>query len=195
MSQKQKGFAALETILIIVIVAVISGIGWYALHTKHQTDKILSQADKISQSVPVQSNKSAPSSKSSAGQKYLVIKEWGVRIPYSSSDTYSYVYRTDTPTIIDVISKNLSDKFGCTQFGAGEIGKAQGSDPSAPDESSESVAQYDKENPGRFVHIGNYYYAFVHDQASCSETVTLEAQNAANDEMSKLVLNMQATPQ
>jgi hypothetical protein len=54
----QKGFAALEGFLILVIIAVISGIGWYAIHTKHQTDKILSQADKISQSTPVKSTKS-----------------------------------------------------------------------------------------------------------------------------------------
>jgi hypothetical protein len=46
----QKGFAALEGFLILVIITVVGGIGWYAIHTKHQTDKILSQADKISQS-------------------------------------------------------------------------------------------------------------------------------------------------
>jgi hypothetical protein len=52
MYKSQKGFAVLEGFLILVIIAVISGIGWYAIHTKHQTDKILSQADKISQSTP-----------------------------------------------------------------------------------------------------------------------------------------------
>lgn len=50
MRSSQKGFAVLETLLILVIIGTIGGIGWYAIHTKHQTDKILSQADKISQS-------------------------------------------------------------------------------------------------------------------------------------------------
>jgi hypothetical protein len=48
----QKGFAALESLLILVIIGLIGGVGWYVVHTKHQTDKILSQADKISQSAP-----------------------------------------------------------------------------------------------------------------------------------------------
>lgn len=188
----QTGFAPLEALLILVIVGVVGGIGWYAIHTKHQTDKILSQADQISKSTPV---KSTAVDKNTSPLKYLVIKEWGVRIPYSGSDTYTYIYDANTPTIIDVISKNLSDKFGCTEFGAGEIGKATGSDPSAPDENSEPVAQYDKENPGRFVHIGNYYYSFVHDQAACSGSVTLGAQNAANSTMAEFVKNMEAIPQ
>jgi hypothetical protein len=50
--KNQQGFAVLESLLILVIIAIIGGIGWYAIHTKHQTDKILSQADKISQSTP-----------------------------------------------------------------------------------------------------------------------------------------------
>jgi hypothetical protein len=60
----QKGFAALEGLLILVIIAVIGGIGWYAVHTKHQTDKILSQADKISQSTPASKSASHPYQKS-----------------------------------------------------------------------------------------------------------------------------------
>ncbi|MGH7156560.1 MAG: hypothetical protein ACREGG_00355 [Candidatus Saccharimonadales bacterium] len=54
-NNSQKGFAVVESLLILVIIAVIVGIGWYAWHTKHQTDKILSQADKISQSAPTAS--------------------------------------------------------------------------------------------------------------------------------------------
>jgi len=61
-NEKPKSFAVFETVLILVVVVVISGIGWFALHTKHQTDKILFQADKISQSTPVTSKNIAASS-------------------------------------------------------------------------------------------------------------------------------------
>jgi hypothetical protein len=40
----QKGFAALESLLIIVVVAIIGFTGWYALHAKKATDKSLTTA-------------------------------------------------------------------------------------------------------------------------------------------------------
>lgn len=64
MNKTQKGFAIVETLLILIVIAVIGGVGWYALHTKNQTDKILSQADKISQSTPITTKKSPSSTQS-----------------------------------------------------------------------------------------------------------------------------------
>lgn len=57
MNKTQKGFAALEGLLILIIVAIIGGIGWYAYNSKTKTDKILSQADQISQSTPIEKQK------------------------------------------------------------------------------------------------------------------------------------------
>jgi len=85
MVKNQKGFAILETFLILVILGVIGGISWYAIHTKHQTDKILSQADKISQGTPITSNTKSPQSSVSNIPGYLDIKEWGVKIKLSSN--------------------------------------------------------------------------------------------------------------
>lgn len=78
MHYKQNGFAILETILILVVIGVIGATGWYALHTKNQTDKILAQSEKTSQST-INQNKTAQTA-----QQYLVIKEWGVRLKLSA---------------------------------------------------------------------------------------------------------------
>lgn len=59
MKKTQKGFALLETLLILIVIGILGAVGWYALHTKHQTDQILSQADKISQSTPAESSSAA----------------------------------------------------------------------------------------------------------------------------------------
>lgn len=44
MSKNKNGFAALESLLILVIVAIIGGTGYYVWHSKAQTDKNLNNA-------------------------------------------------------------------------------------------------------------------------------------------------------
>src|SRR6185503_5287247 len=85
----QKGFAALESLLILAIIAVIGGIGWYAYNSKSKTDKILSQADKISQDAPLATKKSSISPTS---QNYLTIKEWGIKIKLTDASKITYTY-------------------------------------------------------------------------------------------------------
>ncbi len=43
--KKQKGFAVVEGLLILVIVVLVAGIGWYVWNSKNQTDKILSSTN------------------------------------------------------------------------------------------------------------------------------------------------------
>lgn len=194
MNKTQKGFAALETLLILVIIAIIGGIGWYAIHTKHQTDKILSQADKISQSTPIKT----PKSQSTAlPQKTLIIKEWNVQIPYSGSDTYSYNYDASHPDSIEIISAHLSKQYSCTDFGAGVLDRFQGSDPVNPfyGGSNETVAESASQNSGTYFKVGNYYFSLSSDNAACSSRVLDTAQEEAMNTFGTFVSNIQAIPQ
>jgi type II secretory pathway component PulJ len=43
MNKQQSGFAVVESLLILVIVAIIGGTGWFVWHSKQQTDKTLSE--------------------------------------------------------------------------------------------------------------------------------------------------------
>jgi hypothetical protein len=53
MKRLQTGFAALEGLLITVIVGIIGGTGWYVLQAKSNADNDLSDAEVTSQSVPL----------------------------------------------------------------------------------------------------------------------------------------------
>lgn len=50
MNKTSRGFAALEGLLILIIIAIISGTGYFVWHSKQQTDKALNDAAKSSQS-------------------------------------------------------------------------------------------------------------------------------------------------
>jgi len=53
----QKGFAAVETLLIVVIVGLLAGVGYYVWHTNQQTKATLDAASKVAQSSPAKTTK------------------------------------------------------------------------------------------------------------------------------------------
>lgn len=52
MKTTQKGFAALESLLILVIIAILGGTGYYVWNTQKQVDKTDAYTQRISQSTP-----------------------------------------------------------------------------------------------------------------------------------------------
>jgi type II secretory pathway pseudopilin PulG len=188
MDKNQKGFAVLETLLILVIIAMIAGTGWYTWHTKNQTDKILNEASNSAQTV--QTNKTTNSSSAKA-QQYFTIKEWGVRAPYTGTLDLQYSL-SDSNTLASVTSKQLlAADPACTRGGA--ILRALPNDPVGPaGDPASTVAQ----SGATYAYVGGYYYIFTHDQAACSDSdtaTTLQSQN--NDAVQALVPNLQAIPQ
>lgn len=75
----QHGFAAVEAILVIIVLGIVGFTGWFVYHSKQATDKTLSRTGKSTLPIEKRITKSSTDS-----QKYLVIKEWGVEIPVSS---------------------------------------------------------------------------------------------------------------
>lgn len=118
MKKFQHGFTVIEGLLILVIVGIIAGTGWYVWNAQDKANKNLDSAAKSSQNVPIATKKISTfeECKKSAGSKiqesypevcvtkdgnkftnaaqasnsYLVIKEWGVKMKESnmSSDAY-----------------------------------------------------------------------------------------------------------
>jgi uncharacterized protein (UPF0333 family) len=189
MYKKQSGFALVEGLLIILILAIIGFGGYYVWHTQQQTNKTLDTAATTSQKA---ASATAPNTSS---KKYLTTKEWSVRLPYAGSDIYTYSYESTTPDVIEVISGNLAKQYGCVEFGAGQIGRFKPTDQYGPSIDAPTVQEYEKQNPGTFAIVGGYYYGFNHDQAACSESVPVDAQNAANTAVSKIYKDIQAIPQ
>jgi hypothetical protein len=87
----QKGFAALQTLLLLIIVAMIAGVGYYVWHANKSASDTLARASQESQNAPVlKSAKKPTSTQSNANQSYLLIKEWGVKLPLSTNDIGTY---------------------------------------------------------------------------------------------------------
>jgi len=127
MTRNQKGFATVEAVLVVIIIAIVGFTGWFAWHSKKSADSSLNAANKSAQTtVPKTTVKAVTSfadckaakgsktlttypeqcvtkdgktftDKTQSTQKYLIIKEWGVRIPLSAADSGAY-YKID-PTV------------------------------------------------------------------------------------------------
>jgi hypothetical protein len=191
----QNGFAVLEALLIVVILAIIGGTGYFVWHAKQNTDKSLSDTANsqpaISKPSKQTSDGSADTTKGSV--KYLVIKEWGVKFPYPGDDTLSYKIDV-SPDSATIISANLAKQYpGCDQYGAGNLGRGHAND--SVDEGDQTLGQLYQSDPSLIGKVGDYYYAFGHDQAACANNPTdasARDQNNANDLVKAIVSKAQA---
>lgn len=94
MKFSQKGFAALEGILILIIIAIIGGTGYYVWHAKDQADETLAETSNSSAS---------PSSKTSA--------------PVKTEDDTADWYKYQSPD--DIYSIRLADGWQLTRPSSG----------------------------------------------------------------------------
>ena len=196
LSKNESGFSALEVILIIVIVALVGFTGWYVYSSQQKANKNLAATTsgnptfkKVTKPTVTKTTKQPATS-----QKYLTITEWGVRAPYTSNDTLTYVLKGDSAMIV---SKNLADSYGCTTFGAGGISRL--TPDSIVDPGPDTVAQVAKANPNDYKYIAGYYYSFGHDQAACSDQANVgsageAADLAANNFTQSLIPHLEAIP-
>jgi uncharacterized protein (UPF0333 family) len=93
---KIKGFSTIEGLLILVIVLILGGVGWYVWHSTKSTNDVLNSVDKSSSAVGnTATQKSVPTSKQTT--QTLDIKEWKVKLPLSTqiADAY-YVVSTSS---------------------------------------------------------------------------------------------------
>lgn len=125
MKNTQKGFGAVETVLIFVVVGIIGFAGWFVWNSQKQTDKTLTDASKGSSSVSATKTSSTTSNTTDTTTtktdtaSYLVVKEWGIKIPMPSDDS-SYAYSVQDSTDIWVTSQSLNQALAAAAKSAGE---------------------------------------------------------------------------
>src|SRR5581483_9362126 len=191
MSKKQDGFASLETALFGVIILMVAFIGWYVWHSTRITNKNLDQtlATQNSSVVKPSSGKSSGSSssngkKSSPGTaqpKYLVITQWGVKLPLSSdiSDAYYAVpegsrgfpnaYGLGTKSLTALDQNCAPDKVGVV-FIYRQTSATH----------DQNVTHKDPMNyPVYTSKVGNYYYGPSLSQSACSNQTSVNKQQQA----------------
>ena len=73
----QKGFAALEAVLIVIIVALIAGVGYYVWHANRNAKATLDAASKSAQNSPSKTTSKAASRASQNVQKGIITGDLG----------------------------------------------------------------------------------------------------------------------
>lgn len=155
---KQTGFSTIEVLIVLIVILLAGAVGYYAWHASRSVDKSVTVS-------PV---------------KYLVIKNWGVQIPYTSADTFSSKPNSENQVVVG--SKLLGDKYDplCAERGAGVISRVRGTDTLSNQERAEySNGNYQTYNDlyaqklGIFASatkVNGYIYYFLHSADYCFET-------------------------
>lgn len=80
--RNSKGFTLIEALLILVIVGLLGGTGWYVWSARSSTDKSLNQA---ADTEITAASKKEESKLSNTNTEYLTVKEWSVKIPLNEN--------------------------------------------------------------------------------------------------------------
>lgn len=160
MKKTQSGFALVESLLIILILVIIGFGGYYVWHSQKQTNKTLDTAATTSQKAA-----SAAASNTSS-QKYLTIKEWGVKVPLTDADSDAYyLIKSDLPNVAYL----SLEKYKNTECSADNTTLAAYFRFTKDETDPLGGQTYFSERPDS-VKIGSYYYSVNHPQAACSTT-------------------------
>lgn len=164
MNKTQTGFALIEGLLIILILAIIGFGGYYVWNTQKNVDKTSKETVNTSQSAAT----------TSSSDKLFVIKEWGIKGPNSASVHLKY---------------KIGDFAGhpAAEFTSEELLAAGGSDCASgggviTQYSSSDKNELNVTNPDQTIEqgaisgdiayyslVGNKYYVFHGPQAGCGD--------------------------
>lgn len=169
----QKGFAVVESLLVIVILVLVGFVGYYVWHSNQQTKATLDAASKSATSSPSKIVAKAPTTT----QKYFTIKEWGVEAPYNGSLVFEYnlAATTSPPAVasVEVKSPTTGDPQ-CENPSGGRIIRYRSTDEWLDEDGSDSgqtVAQFiQSDNAIPHSKVGDYYYIYLGPQSACSLT-------------------------
>jgi hypothetical protein len=170
MNKNQTGLALVESLLIILILAVVGFGGYYIWNNQHDKSPD-NKAATISDS-----NNSSPSN---ADQRHLTISEWDVRLPYDGNLHLQYKMETVNGTEqANITSAELLQAGGndCAA-GGGSIARYTGDqtwilpDGSSDGTVSEAVAKGDIVYYGK---INNYYFVHTSGQAACADPAAID---------------------
>lgn len=196
MGSNQKGFSAVETVLVGVIISIIGFAGWFVWNSQKQTTKTPNNSNKGS--TVVQTNKTTDSSTAQSTTTPVVVKEWNVK--FAIPDGIKAVgYEYDTSKAIfpgDVILiTSLTDTAGkkyalfnsddssaaetqadaiCTAYGIGRSTNSKETNVTTG-QAYEQVA-----------HIGTYYYYIARASgAMCGQSASASKATEASINMLK----------
>lgn len=190
-STNQRGFAALEAFLILVIVAIIGGTGYYVYQSYNKSTDTQNKAQ-------TNANSAAPHKKSTKKVEYTTITEWGVRAPVVGDLKLQYVLADGDKQANFTSEQLLAVDPECTTDFGGTISRYAPADNTAAEGKTAQTAKdlAAKSDKGTYAYIGGYYYFFTHSQAGCGADTgkTVSLQQQTNNAVKALVPKLQAVP-
>lgn len=190
-SNDQRGFSALETILLLIIVAIIAGVGGYVLHANNKAGSTINAANKSS------------STTAKSDSQVLDIKEWNVKmtLPTGLKDlTYELTepttstayggangdqpYEVTNPAYVKLISPQLKGKPSSCTDETSTSGEFSSIDRSSTDPNSQPHdGQLTADN---LRHIGKYYYVLSQPNGlSCQSSDALKDLEGKQTDLAK----------
>ncbi|MDB5163622.1 MAG: hypothetical protein JWS12_239 [Candidatus Saccharibacteria bacterium] len=193
----QKGFSAVEGLLILVIVSVIGFIGWYVWNSNKKTTTSYNNAAATNQAASTTKKSTSAASETAAKPttKYFEVKEWGVKAPYDGTLTLRYAigtkpYPTNNAYFTSTQLTAVSDPYcGIGRSGASDTQNAGGGyigrylpTDKIPAEGGEVTAQAflsqdfkaGNSTPPSYSKVGNYYYIYWSGQSDCSSSALVK---------------------
>lgn len=188
-------------ILLIVIAAVIViGVAGGIVYKDHgHKSANLSSSTQATTKLITKSITSSSNQTTQAAQQHVQITQWGVEAPYSGSLQLSYTMSSDD-TIATFSSSRLSALSSDCVGRGGSIERWASTDQvsngyPATSSSPTATQAFASADPSAYAHIGNYYYAFAHDQAACGDpSTTSTIYSQTNNAVQALVSNLQTIP-
>lgn len=218
--KQSAGFSVVELLLVLVVVGILGFTGWFVYHAQQNTTNTLNTTNKSGQSSTTAKTKAvttfaeckqASGSKmletypeqcvtkggktftdtdTGSSQQYLDIKEWGIKLPYGGTDTFTYEFPDDNnQSGVQVISTKLAATYNCTDFGAGNIERLKAGDTA--DAAGDTASLLYASGNATMAKLGDYYYLFAPDQAECGNA-PLAAQQAASNTIKAALTNIKA---
>ena len=192
----QKGFTPVMGLLIVAIVAIIGFAGWYVYISVSNTKKTMnSTVDSVPTPQKPTKKSSAPTNNSQT--KYLVITEWGVKIPLNSgiSDAVysgysiegSQILNDEGEIIFAISKKTFLDISGSCNEAGGLLSRYK--NPSTQIKGFEQTYQQRYGNSA--IKIGDFYYYLVGPQSACG----IRVNNNANPSFAQQTAATQAFSQ
>ncbi|HUC88248.1 MAG TPA: hypothetical protein VMR95_03820 [Candidatus Binatia bacterium] len=199
LQKNNKGFTAVEVLLVLIIVVLIGFVGWYVYHTDHKTTGA--------------SNTTSNSTKTKATVEttsYFTIAEWGVRAPYSGDLTLEYSITpasTGVATYASLSSSQLDNGGSVCKTGADYGGVIERYAPSDEvynegGDTGQTASQYFTSTSATsgqsafiYSYVGGYYYFYAPPQAACGSSQSVQnTQTETENAFKSLVQKLQAVP-
>jgi hypothetical protein len=192
LKNNEKGFGAVEAILIVIIVLLIGAVGYLVYKDKHKAPV---KTVVVTKTVTV-------SPKASSSTNYFSIPEWSVRAPYSGNLSLHYTLSTSSG---EAYAKFTSDQLDATSaqcrsaatYGGVILRFAANDTVYTPDgtNTGKTATQYFTSGNTfvTYIKVGNYYYQFSQPQGVCDASqVSQDAQQATVNAVRNITENLQA---